>query len=115
MIPEAISYLSDPSHWLNLAAFVQMSAAFLLGIGILIALPEPISRRITAQDNVGVILMAIGVVLFVVFTGPQLWTAVVAFVGVWSWTALIGFAGLVVTFVVFYRRGLPARRQQNQP
>ncbi len=82
----------------------MLLAGFLIGLGVLIALPDDISNRITARDNLGWVLLTSGILIIVGWVLvpflPVLWDAIVLMWQRSSATMLIAFAIGVILIAI---------------
>ena len=56
-------YLGNPANWFNLGFGIQALAAVFIAVGLLIFMPDSISRLITQRDNWGLVLVFVGLVI----------------------------------------------------
>ena len=91
--------------------YVWFLSGLLVGVGTLIAMRDSLSQRITAQDNLGVVLLAAGIILligwFVIPFYPVIRDAIVLMWERSTTTMLIAFAvGVILTVigVILWRR-----------
>ena len=57
---DILRYLMEPANWFNWAFAIQALVVLVIGWGLLIALPDRISNRLTANGNLGIAMVVVG-------------------------------------------------------
>lgn len=93
--------------------YIWYLSGILTALGILIALKDTVSARITAQDNLGWLLLAAGILLlvgwFLVPFFPIIWDAIVSMWEKATTTMLIAFivGAILIALGIWHRQSHP--------